>query len=264
MTWLRSTDLSAVQVGWRPEVAEFDIDVASKSAKFGKYLVGEQASTTILVAKSINKYEFFGDIIRTGDLNTVGSPATHLYVLTKLLSAASGSQKPTFLDAGCGIGFLLPAWMLATGGHGHSVGMEVDAATAASARRHLVSPDAYDANAAGVLKGSPMEVVVADAFSFTDWQNIGLEPGTVDAINVGAAVENHEQLSRLADLLRPGGLLLAPVCNSTPESSEERCDGLLKIFQKEDDGSLQRQAGDPDIPVKFVVARQVTKSQLRR
>ena len=67
----------------------------------------------------------------------------------------------------------------------------------------------------------------------------GLAPGTVDAINVGAAVMSQQKLEALSELLRPGGLLLAPVCKPDAKISEGRCDGLLEVFEKDDAGIPQ-------------------------
>lgn len=266
MNWLRATDFSKVSgMKWRPEVEEFDIDAAASGSKFKKWLAGDDATKAISATKSINKYAFFGDIMTTGDLTTVGAPGTHLYILTKLLPAAVGVKAPSFLDAGCGVGYLLPAWVLATEGHGRAVGVEVDASTAASAESHLTKPDAYDEQAAEMLKGAEMTVRTGDVFGSDAAKLTGLEPGTVDAINLGAAVQRLEDLAPLVDLLRIGGLLAAPIClpSEAAKGLQSKCSGLFEIFQKKEDGSIERQAEDPDIPVNFVMVHTAPTAKLR-
>jgi len=260
MTWLRQADRrSFANLKWRPEVAEFDIDAAAKG-KFGPYLQGPFGEEAISVTKGINKYIFLDDVMLSGQLDVVGAPGTHLYILRRLLEAAEGSSHPTFLDAGCGPGYLLMAWALGTGEGSRAVGIDVDAAVVASARRHLAATGTWDADVVRRPQDTKLEAFVGDALH-PDGPAIGLPAGSVDAINLGLAVSSEtalEDLAPLAQLLRTGGLLAAPICSPKGEQPSNlpkgKCAGLFEIFQKSDDGSLQRAPGDPDIPTKFIVA----------
>jgi len=261
MTWLKQTDFSQFKqsLKWQPEVAEFDIDAAAQG-KFGPWLTGSFADSAIAVAKSINKYSFMDDILLTGNLDIVGAPGTHLYVLRRLLEAAQGSAHPTFVDAGCGPGYLLMAWILAAGEGSRAVGIDVDQMAVASAERHLRNAGAFDTDAVSLPRGAETQVFVGDALN-PDGRALGLRPNSVDAINLGLAVEFEsamEDLSPLAQFLRTGGLMAAPVCNPAEEQPSSipkgKCAGLFKIFVKSEDGSLQRAPLDPDIPTRFIVA----------
>jgi len=260
MKWLRENDFKSVEgLKWPPEVAEFDIDAAARGGKFGQWMKGHDGDTAVSVAKSINKFEFLEEIMVNGDLSTIGGPGTHLYVFRRLLGAATGVKGPTFLDAGCGPGYLLMAWVLATGPGSRAVGADIDEAVIAAARRHLHSEHALDASVAKIPDDASMEVHVGDALN-PDPKTLGLDPGTVDAINVGLAVNALEDLAPLIKLLRVGGKLLAPICRPPIEQSSDvprgKCDGFLKTFQKTDDGKVQREAQDPDIAVRFIVTQQ--------
>jgi len=211
----------------------------------------------VSTAKAINKWTFMRGIIREGNLGIIGAPGMHLYILRRLLEAAEASAHPTFLDAGCGPGYLLMAWALAAGEGSHAVGIDIDSDVVASARRYLANPAAFDEDAVHLPKDVKMEAHAGDALN-PDIHAIGLEPGTVDAINVGLAVRSLDDLAPMARLLRVGGLLATPVCKPAAEQpssmAEGKCAGLFKVFRKSKDGSLQRMPGDPDIPVTFVIA----------
>jgi len=262
MAWLKSTDFSHATpaLKWQPEPAEFDIDAAAHG-KFQPWLKGKFADSAISVAKGINKYSFMDHIMLTGNLDVIGAPGTHLYILRRLLEAAQGSPRPTFVDAGCGPGYLLMAWALAAGEGSRAVGIDVDEAVVASAQRHLTNIDeAFDKDAVGLPKDAKMDAFVGDALD-PDVRELGLKLGTVDAINVGLAVNFDsamEDLSPLVKLLRTGGLIAVPVCSPAEEQPSSipkgKCAGLFKVFRKSEDGSLQRAPFDPDIPTRFVVA----------
>jgi SAM-dependent methyltransferase len=259
MDWLRSTDFSQFpNIKWQPEVAEFDLDAAANGKKFGPYLTDSQGASALKVAKGINKLLFMDDIILSGDLTAIGGPGTHLYILAKLSAASKASSQPTFLDAGCGSGYLLMAWVLATGSQSRSIGIDISSDNVASAKRHLFSHNALDVHAADQLPpGVKMQVQVGDALR-PEATRLAIAPGTVDAINVGLAVKTVAELAPLSRLLREGGLMAVPICLPDAEQSKDvpagRCDGLLQILKKSSDGSLEREPGDPDIPVRFIVA----------
>lgn len=260
MKWLQQENFAAVQDWkWKPEVSEFDLDAPSKSGKFAPYLKGLEAEQVISAAKHINKFLFLRDIMHTGNLNHVGGPGTHLYILQKLAAAtaARGLPQPTFLDAGCGPGYLLLAWNLICGPGSRAVGVDLDSDTVQSAKRYLASPQALDVASAAKISGSTTDVYVGDALQ-PRASAIGVTPGAVDAVNVGLAVKSLAELDSLSGLLRPGGLMLAPICLSDAEQPKDvpsgKCEGRLRVFQKGSDGKLVKLLGDPDIPCRFVVS----------
>jgi len=257
MAWLKHTNFSTVKgLKWHPDVAEFNISAAAKG-KFGPWLTGSSADMAISTAKGINKWVFMQDIMSNGNLGLIGAPGMHLYILRRLLEASKESSHPTFLDAGCGPGYLLMAWALAAGGGSHAVGIDIDKAVIASAQRYLADPAAFDADAVRLPKDVEMEAHVGDALN-PDIDALGLEAGSVDAVNMGLAVRKMEDLAPMVRLLREGGLLAAPICKPSDEQpssvSTGKCAGLFKVFRKGEDGVLKRMPDDPDIPVTFVVA----------
>lgn len=258
MAWLRKTDFRAFGgLGWKPEVAEFDIDAAAKG-KFSPWLDGAEREVAVL--KNINKYVLMDDILRTGNLDVIGAPGMHLYILHRLLEAAKGSDHPTFLDAGSGPGYLLLAWVLATGEGSQAIGLDVDPALVQSVRRHSANSKLVDETEAHLPGSMRLEAFVGDAF-YPKGPKLGLGPGDVDAVNVGFAVPFEsaaEDLQGLADLLRTGGLMAVPVCLPAARQPRDvplgKCSALFEVFRKGADGALERTPGDPDIPTRFVVA----------
>jgi len=268
MGWVKQTDFADVQGWeWKPDVPEFDLDAPANSGKFAPYLKQPDGQQAITAAKHINKFIFMGDIMQTGDLNHVGGPGTHLYVIQKLAvaTAAKGLPKPTFLDAGCGPGYLLAAWTLICGPGSRAFGIDSDRDTVQSAQRYLANPDALDASSKGKIAGATTMVQVDDALKP---RMSSLSPGTVDAVNVGFAVRSLSDLNVLSGFLRSGGLLLAPLCLSDADQPKDvpagKCEGLLKVFEKSSDGALVRMTGDPDIPCRFVVAESKQITNMRR
>jgi len=192
----------------------------------------------------------------SGDLGLIGSPATHLYVMRKLAKAASGVTHPTFLDAGCGPGYLLMSWVLMAGDGSRAVGIDMNAQAVASAKRHVASPDALDTQATHLPKGATLDAFVGDALK-PDAAVLGLSPGSVDAVNVGVAVRDLTALAPLAELLRTGGVMAAPVCKPAAQQPKDvpkgRCEGHFRVFVKAADGTLLRNGNDPEIVVRFVL-----------
>jgi len=260
MDWLRTTDFTQSHLSWRPEVAEFDIDAAAQGSKFAPWLDTRDGNTRwpMIAAKAVNKYAFMQEIMQEGEerLTTIGGPGTHVYVLKQLWQAASDSRQPTFLDAGCGPGVLLLAWTLMTGKGSRAIGIDVDEAVVAAAQKHLADPDAFDTSLVTRYADSSTEVYLGNALK-PDVQKIGVRAGTVDAINVGLSVAGPGELDSLVELLRPGGLMIAPVCETlkSGDAFNGRCDGFLQVLQKGTDGILRRVAGDPDIPCRFIIGQ---------
>eukprot|EP00931_Biecheleriopsis_adriatica_P006512 TRINITY_DN107910_c0_g1_i1.p1 TRINITY_DN107910_c0_g1~~TRINITY_DN107910_c0_g1_i1.p1 ORF type:complete len:333 (+),score=71.37 TRINITY_DN107910_c0_g1_i1:34-1032(+) len=257
MSWLRNTEFSEVRSWkWKPEVVEFDLDASIATGKFAPYMKGPDTVEALSAAKKVNKFLFMDDIMKTGNLNSVGAPGTHLYILKTLAvaTAAKGLSQPTFLDAGCGFGYLLLAWTQVCGPGSKAVGIDVDTNAVTLAKQYLASPEALaaDATPSGIT-----DVHVGDALR-PDGIALGLDKGSVDAVNLGLAVHSLSDLQPLVALLREGGLLLAPMC--LPESEQpkdvpkEKCEGRLRLFEKSREGALVRVPGDPEIPCRFVVS----------
>jgi len=265
MDWFRGTNWSTVKgLKWIPEVSEFDVELAAKTGKFAPWLTGKDISAVKNVMKSVNRLVFLEESMLTGDLTTSAGPAPHLYILHKLISAASGRNNATFLDAGCGTGFMLLAWVLLAGEGSRAIGIDVDPDTIESARRHMLNPNVVTPRARHVLRSVSVKVHIGDALdpvgsTASANEPLGLTAGSVDAINVGLAVSGLEALTPLAQLLRAGGQLVAPVCRppaeQPPDIPSGKCAALLEFFEKANDGSLQRELHDPDIKVTFIVAR---------
>lgn len=261
MGWIHQTNLSEVQgLKWVPDVAEYDIDTAAQG-KFKRWLVGDDADAAISVAKSLNRFLFTTELMLSGDLGSMASPGMHLYILRSLRPAAKG-VRPTFFDAGCGTGYLLRAWTLLAGEDSRAVGLDVDEAIVAAAQRHLSDPDAVDPKL-GVPPRSSADAHVGDGLR-PSTKALGLSAGSVDAVNVGAAVRSMRQLSDLGRLLRLGGLLSAPLCKPYAEQPVDmptgECAARFTIFSKSEDGSLKPLPGDPGVDVKFVVVEDVPHS----
>jgi len=271
MAWLELEQKDFAHVSgwkWKPDVAEFDLDAPASKGKFAKYLSQPDGQEAITAAKHINKFIFMGDSMQTGDLNHVGGPGTHLYVLQKLAvaTAAKGLTQPTFLDAGCGPGYLLEAWTVICGPGSRAIGIDIDKDTVQNAKRYLADPNILDASVSKEqTAGATTLVQVGDAMKP---KVSSLKAGTVDAVNVGLAVKSLSDLDTLSDFLRPDGLMLAPICLSDADQPEDvpagKCQALLKTFKKGSDGELVRMPGDPDIPCRFVVSEAKPLTNMRR
>lgn len=274
MAWLRRTNFSEVPgVGWPPEVAEFDLDAAAAAGKYAPYLAGSEGAAAVAAAKGINKFVFMREIIASGDITTTGAPGTHLYILRRMLGAArGGSPHPTFLDAGCGTGYLLLAWRLLAGEGSRAIGFDVSKDVVDEARRHLQSSNVLDPLVA--LHSGSTNLFVGDVFrpNSAAW---GLQEGSVDAINVGVAVRAVSDLNPLARLLRQDGVLIAPICWPDAKQPADvpvgRCAGFLRVLRKgrsNDDivtgSSLVQDPRDPNIEVRFIVAGPASVPALRR
>lgn len=260
MTWLRQTDFANVEGWkWKPEVAEFDLDAAVANGKFAPYMNGPETRNVVATAKKINKFLFMAEIMRTGSLNSVGAPGTHMYILKTLAAAtaAKGLSQPTFLDAGCGYGYLLLAWTQLCGPRSRAVGVDVDGRAISFAKQYLTNPVALETNALRKSLDLRIDVRTGDALH-PDASFFGLQKGSVDAVNVGLAVKSLSDLRPLMALLRVNGLLLAPVCLPESEQPEDvpkgKCEGRLRLYQKSEAGTLARVTGDPEIPCRFVVS----------
>lgn len=270
MAWLTSHEKEFAHVDawkWKPNVAEFDTVAPAESGKFSQHLQGKGGETAVAAAKHINKFLLMGDIMRTGDIDHIGSPGMLLYILRKLAvsSAARELPQPTFLDAGCGPGFLLLAWSLICGPGSKAIGIDMDAETVQTARQYVASPDAVDVPSRGVMQGSTINVYKGNALQ-PDATELGLMQGSVDAVNLGFAVRSVSDLQTLATFLVVDGLLLAPMCIPPEEQPKDipagKCQSLLRMYSKDADGNLVRVPGD-EIPVRFVVASTM-KTNLRR
>eukprot|EP00316_Scyphosphaera_apsteinii_P005122 CAMPEP_0119338774 /NCGR_PEP_ID=MMETSP1333-20130426/96894_1 /TAXON_ID=418940 /ORGANISM="Scyphosphaera apsteinii, Strain RCC1455" /LENGTH=285 /DNA_ID=CAMNT_0007350165 /DNA_START=177 /DNA_END=1034 /DNA_ORIENTATION=- len=253
MEWLRRTNLTTGLKGaaFLPSIDEFDID-ATRHGKWGPWLTaGKDAEEAIEAAKGVNRWLFYEDVMRSGRLASTATPGMHVYILRMLRSAAVNVQRPTFVDAGCGTGFLLQAWLLMAGADARAIGLELDALTAAQALWHLHHPEAVGIGLAASVHGATVHV--GDALS-PDVRKLGLREGTVDAINVGLAVDHIGALEPLARLLRAGGLMSAPLCKTQQPADmpQDKCAARFRILSKGIEGTLSPQPSDPDIDVRFI------------
>jgi hypothetical protein len=255
MNWLRQANLTSAlrgHVAWVPPVDEFDLD-AARMSKWGPWLGGEDGAAAIHAAKGVNKWLFMDDVIRDGRLASTATPGMHLYILRRLRPAVRrGSRRPTFIDAGCGTGYLLPAWVLMAGDGARAIGLELDASTAGSAREHVEHPDAVADSYERPARTS-MSVHVSDALA-PDGRALGVGPGEVHAINVGLAVETVAALDGLTALLAIGGLLAVPLCEAQQPAAmpADKCAARFRILSKLSDGSLSVEPHDPGVPVRFI------------
>ncbi|CAK0840183.1 unnamed protein product [Prorocentrum cordatum] len=252
--WFNGTSFASASAAFqeRPDPKEYDLDLA-RHGKFGAWMAGPDGEAAVGAAKRVNRYLFSTGILQDGDWSRMANPAMHLYILRELRPAAGTGPRPVFVDAGCGTGFLLGAWRTMVGGA--AVGIESSADTASEAQRYLSSDAAFSEPTA---RGS-CKVVVGDALR-PNLSHIGLAPGTVDAINVGFAVDSAEDLAPLSRLLRTGGRLTAPICKPRAEQAPgvpaTACDALFRVFQKraELEGLTEEEGASPGVPVRFVRA----------
>eukprot|EP00927_Polykrikos_kofoidii_P026658 TRINITY_DN23704_c0_g1_i1.p1 TRINITY_DN23704_c0_g1~~TRINITY_DN23704_c0_g1_i1.p1 ORF type:complete len:394 (+),score=40.48 TRINITY_DN23704_c0_g1_i1:67-1182(+) len=261
--WFRQTKFEGRRsVKWVPDFAEYDVDAALKG-KFGPWLSGEDAEAAVNVAKNINRYVFTSDMVRSGDMSTMASLGMHLYVLRRLRAAAAGRDHPTFIDAGCGTGYLLRGWTMLAGEGSRAIGFDLDGKLIESTRKHLDDPNAIDsafhipedtmarayrANALQPLPASVMEDISSDL---------------ADAMNIGFAVESTQQLSELAKLLRVGGKIAVPICQPPEKQPKDitvdKCAAQFRILSKTNE-ALEVVPDDPGVEVRFIVARQSSQN----
>eukprot|EP00747_Dinoflagellata_sp_TGD_P167444 gnl/TRDRNA2_/TRDRNA2_191875_c0_seq1.p1 gnl/TRDRNA2_/TRDRNA2_191875_c0~~gnl/TRDRNA2_/TRDRNA2_191875_c0_seq1.p1 ORF type:complete len:383 (-),score=62.27 gnl/TRDRNA2_/TRDRNA2_191875_c0_seq1:75-1223(-) len=277
MSWFRATNWTqyASSLKMVPAASWFDVDHALKTKS--EWFQGQDTSAVQKVAKSINRYLFMSEIALSGDDSTQAGMPLHLYVLQHLRDA-SARKGATFLDAGCGTGYLLVAWELLAGTDARALGFDLNPATVKEARHHLASANAVDESALQKLisssgsgpspkfspDGTPSfppvgQVTTGNLLSPEKAADeLGIKPGEVDAINVGAAVGAVSDLLPLARLLRTGGLLLAPVCDAASDQPANipkgRCAELFQIFRKAEDGSIAVVPGTPKVAGRFVAA----------
>lgn len=199
-----------------PHESWFDVDAAIR-AHFN-WFEGEDMSAVAELAKHINRYAFMEDIMLNGDDSAQCSLAMHLYILQKFRKVAKPGS--TFMDAGCGTGYLLLAWNLLAGDGSRAVGLEVDASRVALARKHLEDPTSL-ALGIELPKATVRRVHHGDALR-PDSKALRLTPGSVDAICVGAAARTTKELAPLAELLREGGLLAAPMFSAASVGQPSR------------------------------------------
>jgi len=252
--WLRTTNLEECldDMSWVPPAEEFDLEFHSGQGKWSPLLMCEDSRAAIDAAKRVNKWLFMHEVMRTGRLVSMATPGMHLYILRALRPAAVGAQRrPTFVDAGCGTGYLLQAWVLMCGCETRAVGLELDEETATEASRTLADPEAI-CSSVSWPKGAQTEVHVCNALS-PDLDKCGLREGEVDAINCGLAVEGMPVLRRLAKLLRVGGLMTVPLSldEQPPGVPPDMCAASFRILRKEADGSLVPLPTCAAVPVRF-------------
>jgi len=265
MTWIRSANFTGTPgVKWVPEPSEYDIDAAVEG-KFKAWLNSNDTADVVSVAKSINKWLFLLEMVRTGETTQMAIPSTHLYILQMLYGHARESHHPTFLDVGCGTGYLLKAWTLLAGNNSRAVGVDICASTIAAARNALDDPGNVD-QATRLPKNVRIDVHIGDVLhpDATAW---GLEPGKVDAINVGVAVESIKDLDPLIILLSRNGAMVVPLCKEEQPHNMTKgsCDAEFTILRKAHDGvSLEPMPGDPGVGVRFIVARQAPPTWFSR
>lgn len=257
MEWLRRTNLTSGLLhgaAWVPTVEEFDLHEPSVLGKWSPWLSGgTDAVAAIAAAKSVNRWLFLEDVMRTGKLTSTATPGMHMYILRSLRPAANLRSRPTFVDAGCGTGFLLQAWVQMTGDGAFAVGLDLDTETVSATRKLLQSTEVTDR--AVSPRGVSTAVHVANALD-PDAAALGLRPGQVDAINVGLAVGSVDMLRPLAVLLRTGGLMAVPLCQAEQPAkmSRGKCAARFTILSKGQTGRLTALPDDPGVKVTFIRA----------
>ena len=218
---------------WRPDSACFDLDAAS-GCWLDSGISDEDGAAAVSAAKCVNKWMFFEEIMKSGRCVSSATPQIHLLILASLRPAATG--RATFIDAGSGTGYLLMAWLLLAGPNSRAVGLELDEKTASAARHRLTAPDAVG-NGQACPKGAQATVKVCDALS-PDAKALGVEEGSVDAINVGLAVEAPPPA--LVRLLRVGGLMTLPLIDAVQpaDGDPDQAAATFQVLCKAADGTL--------------------------
>lgn len=259
MAWLHRTNFSSLPGMKMPPTAEwFDVDMALKG-KYAYLFANEDTAAVQSLLKTINRYSFMKEIMLSGKDSTQTALVLQLHVLQRL-QAEAARPHAKFLDAGCGTGYLLLAWTLMAGQGSRAVGIDVDRRSVAIAKDHITSPLALNREMQDKPRGTA-EVYHGDALH-PDALALGLEPGSVDAINVGVALESAADLAPLAKLLRISGLMTVPFCKPKAEQSRSvpagMCAATLQVLRKAANGSMQ--AEGPGVDVNFVKARHAKRS----
>lgn len=261
MKWVRGKDWSKIKnLELAPDPAEFDIDLALEHEKFGAHLKSKDAQEVARVAKSINKWPFLVESWTQGSFRAIAAPQTHLYIMSKL-RPWSQKEGSVFLDAGSGTGYLLLFWLKMAQKNANVIGIEQD--------YHMADMGFMDEVLFEQLKQQPDEdfekdtprpysVKRGDLVSSPLHVLRNVQPdNSIDAINVGAAVQNLGQLDIYKDVLKPGGAMIAAICNpaeeQTPEDiADDRCTASLNMYKK--NGKTLEMVGE-GIPVRYVVAK---------
>ncbi|KAL1514857.1 hypothetical protein AB1Y20_003942 [Prymnesium parvum] len=251
LEWLRTANLSEALAGasWRPSLDEFDLD-AARHGKWGAWLRDDEP--VFAAAKAVNRWLFLEPLFYSGGRGSTAAAPMHLYILHALRPAAAASRTPTLLDAGCGVGFLLQAWLLLAGEGARAVGVDIDSRAVAAARRHLSSAHAL---AAGVARPRRTRVEVRRGDALAPPPTL-LRDGEADAVNVGLAVEGVGALRGLRRVLRVGGRLAAPLCAAAQPADVPAgmCVARFTVMSKGEDGELYPLPSDPGVEVRFIKA----------
>lgn len=234
--WLKRSDLSSVLTGvsWVPSVENFDLDAVVTDGWLAAWLGGDDGAAALSAAKTINRWMFMDEVMKSGDGSTSASPGIHLLILKSLLPVTTAGA--TFIDAGCGTGYLMAAWLMMAGVNSRAIGLELDEKTARDTCRRLAAPDAVG-NGQKCPAGARITIKVVDALA-PDATALGVEEGSVDAINVGLAVE--EPPAALVKLLRVGGLMTVPLIQAAqPEGiDDDDAATCFQVLRKGADGTL--------------------------
>lgn len=125
-----------------PSLNWFDID-AALGGKFQCHLEERDLHSVVGVAKAINRFAFMRGIMESGDDSVQASLEMHLLTLTFLQQRLASPGGISALDIGCGTGWLLEAFALASNNSNSRIsGFDLDVEAAS---RALSDPDAASA-----------------------------------------------------------------------------------------------------------------------
>jgi len=268
LAWFDRQDWDALGLKMKPSRTWFDAEM--NVDKLHEWFDGEDLSLPLMASHLMNRYAFMENMMVTGDDSMQASLATHLLYL-HLISPAFTQDGIIILDTGSGNGALLR--LMALLGHlkgtdAKCIGFDNDDRNVQNARKLLLAEEtrAEGPPAASVFKADIFQPYAVrrglSEFGIKAMNSNGSGP-IAHVIVVGAGIvtdgkpgqsrsslallaASSEPLRAFMDMLHPQGLLVAPICQNSPDQ-DGRCAANIMTFGKGVDGHIVvKRGGDSD------------------
>eukprot|EP00930_Biecheleria_cincta_P078390 TRINITY_DN65834_c0_g1_i1.p1 TRINITY_DN65834_c0_g1~~TRINITY_DN65834_c0_g1_i1.p1 ORF type:complete len:342 (-),score=58.71 TRINITY_DN65834_c0_g1_i1:14-1039(-) len=234
---------------------EFDIDKASTSKMYEGHLRPE----VVEMAKTIDKWEYTKFAWMTGDLFVLSSTPLHLFIMSKLMDFAGKGK--TFVDAGCGSGYLLLFWHKLCSNKTapesaacKAIGLEFNSDLAEDARRIARTHPQVPRS-----DGSQTEIFTEDILNLSTDALSYMQ--STDVIYVSPAVWALRDLEALARVLRIDGVMLANLCTERIEGESDKCKARFAFYRKKQSGGIESLEEDVSDGSDGIVHTAVTASK---